>query len=291
MKHFLMAFCIFLSACSDPSDTDLLNLINWVEPVDTRFDFSMDWNEGHPDTTILVPTKDYHVYFFSDAHVGALSNDNDSTHIHFDTILCRAKSNHIAALVNAGDVSTGRTKDVHTVSTMLKSCCVPIYSVIGNHDLFFDGWKVYKEFLGSSTYFFTVRTSDAEDLFICLDSGNGTFGAKQVNWLKTILKDLRPNYRKCIIVSHNNIFYVAPDNLMKAPITTPPVEEVNLLLDLFLRYHVDVYLSGHFHNEQAMVLGVTTIITIGASYDGYDFAGYLDMHSLDGTLTWTNVGI
>lgn len=291
MKKFLLAFCILMSACSDSSDVDLKNLICWDESVDTRYDFSMGWNELHPDTTILAASDDYHVYFFTDAHIGALSNENDSTHIHFDTILCQAKSKHLAALVNAGDISTGRKKDIQFVETMFKSCCIPCYSVVGNHDLFFDGWKVYKDLLGSSTYCFKVRTPDSVDLFICLDSGNGTFGAKQLGWLKNILKNERGNFRNCIIVSHNNIFYFAPDNLMKAPITTPPVEEVNFLLDLFLRYHVNVYLSGHFHNEQAMVLGQTTILTIGACFDGYDFARYLDMHSLNGSLIWTYVGI
>lgn len=291
MKKSLLAFCIFLSACGDSTDVDLENLICWDEPVDTRFEYSINWNIAHPDTAILVASDDYHVYFFSDAHVGALSNDNDSTHIHFDTILSQARTNQVAALVNVGDVSTGRKKDVKLVADSLASCGVPIYSVIGNHDLFFDGWSVFKEAIGSSTRYFIIRTPVADDLFICMDSGNGTFGAKQLNWLKDLLTSQRNNFRKCIIASHNNIFYVAPDNLTKAPITTPPVEEVNFLLDLFLRYRVNVYISGHFHNEQAMVLGVTSIVTIGACYDGYDLARYLDMHSQDSTLTWTYVGI
>ena len=41
----------------------------------------------------------------------------------------------------------------------------PVFLITGNHDLFFDGWKTFYEFFGSSTYYFTVSTPEVPDLY------------------------------------------------------------------------------------------------------------------------------
>lgn len=51
-----------------------------------------------------------------------------------------------------------------------------------------------------------VNTSEASDLFICLDSGSGTLGEKQLAWLREILEKKRANSQNCFVVTHNNFF-------------------------------------------------------------------------------------
>ena len=65
----------------------------------------------------------------------------------------------------------------------------PCFPVIGNHDVYFDCADYFKQYFHTSTYTVTVKTVGGfQDLYIFLDSGNGTFGQRQTEWLKEQLE-------------------------------------------------------------------------------------------------------
>ena len=59
-----------------------------------------------------------------------------------------------------------------------------VFYTLGNHDLYFNQWEEYKKYIPTSTYWFDTRTKEGKllDLFICLDSGEGTLGVKPLTF-------------------------------------------------------------------------------------------------------------
>lgn len=72
-------------------------------------------------------------------------------------------------------------KSIATVEATESNGDKPIFSIIGNHDLFFSGWDDFRELLGPSVYWFEVDYGSGRDLFIALDSASGTLGGKQMS--------------------------------------------------------------------------------------------------------------
>ena len=181
----------------------------------------------------------------------------------------------------AGDITSGDPKGYDTLEHDLdtKNHGTAFY-ILGNHDLFFNGWDKYYSYFGSSTYSFTVKTNDASDLYICLDSGNATIGSIQLDWLSDLLAKERKNHRFCIIFSHVNFF--REHHTFSA---NPLVDEIRVLLDLFYRYSVDMVITGHDHRRSEEFFGKTHYITLDAFIDGFKDASYLRLEIKNGKLT------
>jgi hypothetical protein len=288
--NFLLV-CLYMVSCGDPSDLELSRLICWDESVNERFVSSMEWNKKYLDSIIMVPSDHYQIYCMADSHIGSTADEHEPTTMNFDKILSAVKTDKPAALVIAGDLGTGREKDNVLVHEHLSEVLVSQFFMVGNHDLFFDGWDSFLQIFGSSSFYFTIQTPVAKDLFICLDNGNGTLGSKQVKWLRKVLETIRPEYRHCIVFAHNNLFRIPQKEFSEPPVSTPPIEELNLLLDFFARYEVNAYISGHGHETQKSIIGTTRNIIIGTCLDGSDYPGYLKIQFQDGEIAYKFVSI
>ena len=226
----------------------------------------MEWNRTHPFREITVPDDDYTLMCMADSHLGGTVN--------LDTFVNRSRALNASAMVMAGDMVSGHEEDYELFQQhMPPQDSLPWFVIAGNHELYFDGWEQFYSRFGSSTYLFTVRTGEVSDLFICLDSGGGTHGKEQLDWLEDILKDLRPRYRYCIVFSHVNMF--RPRHTGS---TNPLVEELHVLLELFTVNRVDMVINGHDHKKNAQVFGSTTYIILDALMDGLSYAGYLQLY-------------
>ena len=235
------------------------------ESADERFEQSMRWNYNNPAREIVIPDDHYSIYSMSDSHVGGTKN--------LDNFVSEAITDHAIAMVMAGDITTGHTDDYAVLREHIpQSDSIESFLIVGNHDLYFDGWKRFHTLFGSSTYKFTVSTPQATDLFLCLDTGSGTLGSEQLDWLKNILLMERASYRHCILFTHNNLF-----RNRHTGSTNPLVEEVHVLLDITLRYSVDMVVTGHDHKKNVEIFGNTTHISMDALQDDYDNAGYLKL--------------
>jgi hypothetical protein len=244
------------------------------ESADQRFDQSMKWNNGHPYKELNVPVDDYSISVMSDNHVGGTRN--------LDFFLNEAIAMDAIAAVMVGDLTTGHSEDYKTFQQHLPDQdSLLSFQIIGNHDLYFDGWKQFYSLFGSTTYLFTVRTPQSEDLFICLDSGSGTLGSKQLGWLKNILNTKRLNYRHCILFMHNNLF-----RIRHTTSANPYVEEVEVLMELCIKDHIDMIVTGHDHQKNEFVFGNTTHITMDALMDDNKNAGYLNIVITQGKIDY-----
>lgn len=263
---------ILLSCNSCMEDADLSGFLHSADPVNERVKLSLEWNKNKPDSEIFVQDPDYTLLVAGDSEVGGIKN--------IDTLFARSTKPGIAGFVLVGDLTSGDPKGYGTLAHELDTKNHgPAYFILGNHDLFFDGWDNYYSYFGSSTYAFTVNTSDTSDLYICLDSGNGTIGSRQLKWLEDLLKKERKNHRFCIIFTHVNFF--REHHTFSA---NPLVDEIHVLMDLFFRNSVNMVIMGHDHHRSEEYLGGTHYITLDAFYDGFEEASYLKLEIKNGKL-------
>jgi len=235
------------------------------ETVNERFEQSMEWNTKNPYREITIAEDNYSVFVMSDSHVGGVNNLN-----HFNN---EAIKSHAIAAVMVGDLTTGHAKDYTTFYQNLPTPdSLLTFQMVGNHDLYFDGWKTFYSLFGSSVYLFKVTTGESTDLFVCLDSGGGTFGSKQLQWLEELLKSERQDYRHCLLFTHNNLF-----RSRHTTSTNPFVEEVRVIMKLCIEHQVDMFITGHDHKKDELTFGNTTYLTTNALHDDYKDAGYLKL--------------
>jgi predicted phosphodiesterase len=244
-------------------DVDLRGFIRPKDNVNTRFSQSVFWNEHNPSYNIYTDSDNYSMIIAADCHIGSTVN--------FKKLLDLSPAPEVSALFIAGDITTGKKEDYDVVRQLIESAdSVSCFLMAGNHDLFFDGWQTFYDYFGSSTYIVSVNTPLARDIYICLDTGGGTAGDKQLEWLKEILRDNRNDCRHCIVITHTNFF-----RNRYTTSTNPLVEELYVLLELFLEYNVAFIITGHDHKRNVEVYGPSTYITLDAAMDGLSYASYL----------------
>jgi len=269
-----LAVCMSLSSCET---ADLRGMFISYDSVNSRFKQSMEWNSTHPYKQLIVPTDDYSIFTMSDSHVGGTQN--------LETFFGNAISANSIAAVMVGDLTSGQADDYEVFEQHLPGPgTIGLFTLVGNHDLYFKGWEQFYSRFGSSTYRFSVQTPVATDLFICLDSGSGTLGSKQLDWLRKILENERNDYRHCVLFTHNNLF-----RFRRTTSTNPLIEELYVLMDLFIENDVDMLITGHDHKRDAEIFGNTTFIVLDALKDDYTDAGYMELHIRNGTLDYTFV--
>lgn len=277
IKVILVAVLFSFTAC-DVADIKGM-FISPDELINQRFEQSMEWNSQHALREVITLTDDYTILSMSDNHVGGTIN--------LDIFINEAKNKNANAVVMVGDLTSGHGEDFEIFKQHLINLdSLPAFLMIGNHDLYYNGWNEYFSRFGSSTYTFTVKTPVASDLYICLDSGGGTIGNQQLDWLKDILQNERPDYRRCIIFTHNNLF-----RFRRTSSTNPLVEELHVLLDLFTKHNVDMVVTGHDHEKDDEVFGNTTHIVMDALKDGLSNSGYFQFNVADGNITYEFINL
>jgi predicted phosphodiesterase len=251
--------------CSSCKKLDPTGFLYSTFPVNDRVKQSLDWNTLSPSRDIQVSGTEYNFLVAGDSHVGTVTN--------LDILLGQANMPGISGLVMVGDLTTGNKEDYTRFKQELDSKNnIPVFLMAGNHDLFFGGWKTYFDYFKSSTYSFKVAASNTPDLFICLDSGGGTLGSRQIEWLKNLLEKERKNARYCVIFSHVNLF-----RAHRTGSTNPLVDEIRVILDLCDRYSIDMVIMGHDHNRSEELFGKTHFITLDALVDDFENASYLKL--------------
>ncbi|MGC9331240.1 MAG: metallophosphoesterase family protein [Bacteroidales bacterium] len=255
---------VLFSACDQ---FEMRGFVASYESADERFDQSEAWNDEHPFKNIVVQYDEYTIAVMADSHVGKTENLN----VFIDEAI---GINNAVAAVMVGDLTSGHADDYLKFNVQLPAQDVLMtFPVVGNHDLYFDGWKQFYDLFGTTTYWFSVTTPAASDLYICLDTGSGTLGSSQLAWLKDVLQNKRPHYRHCVLFTHNNLF-----RIRHTTTTNPNVEELRVLSNLTVQHKVDMVMTGHDHKKNLVKLGNTTHITLDALKDGCSNAGFAELH-------------
>lgn len=268
-KRFLLLTIISIAVTSCESGVDFTVPVS----ADQRFEESRTVSARKSSEEITVPSDDYSVIFIADSHVG--------TSHYLDSVFSIAKSTNASAVCIAGDLTQGDINDYPVFEQSIPARDeIPTFLTPGNHDLWSDeGWKAYFGLFGPSSYYFTVRTPAAADIYISIDSGTGTLGSKQLEWLEDILENQRSACRRCIIFTHNDFLRVR-----HSEISNPPVEELSVLIDLFTRYNVDMLVAGHDHEPSEELFGLTEYVIVGAISDKDEDPNYMTLKVENGNL-------
>lgn len=254
-------YCIlsFLLLCS----CDKIEMKGLIMPtsdvVNKRFEQSFAIHQGKPVASIQANST-YSIHVCTDTHI---SDDNS----HFRTFVTQLR-NDGSAIFGAvvGDCIDQRGsmplyQEALAYDAEEHRTDVPVFSAIGNHDLYFSSWDDFRELIGPSVYWFEVICDEEKDLYIVLDSASGTHGGKQMRWLRDFLTGNRKNYRHCIVLTHTNIFYT--DNT-QASSGNLPMEETMEILHLFGENNVTLCLQGHDHYREVLTFGGVRYITLGS---------------------------
>lgn len=252
IKHILFILLLLLSFSSCEFNPIRFG---WTDySVDERFYDSQEYNKTHPPHCPIVNSDEYTFTATSDYHL-----DADSAFLpKFFKYINNSESKFI--FLN-GDLYNGKKEYADfTYSALKNGIKKPAYYIAGNHDQYF-GWKTYYKYWGSSTYSFTVKTPNYEDLYIVLETGSSTLGISQFDWLKNTLTN-RDKYRYCIIITHSNFTIQEIFNGVFMQ------EEAVVLFDLFYNNNVNMVISGHSHIENDVTIENVRYITTGAIKNG-----------------------
>jgi predicted phosphodiesterase len=272
LKIIIATFVILaftMNSCYDYADYS--GFIRSSDRVNDRYFQSMAWNDSNNVTQFSIDENNYSISITSDSHNG--------TTVNFQELCNQFDTSESIALVLDGDIVTGKVVDYDSMKNQIDKITKPVFCMVGNHELFFDGWKTFYKYFGSSMYYFTVQTTDAKDIIICLDSGGGTFGNLQLDWLESLLKETRNNYRYCTVISHVSIL-----RNWRSSNANPLIEEVSLLLDMFANYNVNYVINGHDHYRNVDKFGSTNYILTDALIDSNPNPSYLNLIVTDSAM-------
>lgn len=237
--------------------------------IEERFKESMQYNKNHQNDTLLtLPYDQYNIYACSDIHTATTCNK-------LSIILDRAfHDNELGFISIIGDITDkkGGLEIARDTISLHSKNSDKIKCLVGNHDLFFNQWEKYKQFWGTSIYYFVVTTPSASDLYISLDTGNGTLGKKQMKWLEELLAEKRKHYRHCIIFSHTNMWV---ENFDQFPSGSISLKETVKMSSLFSKYDVEYYVNGHVHKRNKQTLNGVDYITTDSMKDKDSTSSYI----------------
>ena len=231
----------------------------------------------HGNAVLKVPDGNYRIYVCSDTHLNKTA----------DNFRCFIRRYHndadCPAAVHLGDlVEACETYDFFEQAQ--KETPAPagkqdtLFVTPGNHDLFRNQWDSFLKHWPTSTYYFVVESQNlpkTKDLYICLDSAQGTLGTLQLRWLRDFLVSAHAEYRHIFIFTHLNMY--RRDNTY-ADIATLPLEETIELMSLFSQCNITQYWSGHDHGRELFTIGGVTYIIVDTMKDSYPESAYMILH-------------
>jgi predicted phosphodiesterase len=230
----------------------------------------LDYNVQNGEPVIENAPDEYHIYSCSDSHYSerdSIVPQGEKDRL-YKYITAERNDPMAVFAIHAGDMvnESGEAGFIMTEAALQYNAETqvendPCFLVIGNHDVYYDCAKFFKQHFHTSTYTVTVKTAGGfKDLYIFLDSGNGTHGKRQLEWLEEKLSH-REDYRHCIVISHNWLFRTSY-NYTTTPAANLPQDEQYAFMDLMSNNNVEAVVMGHFHmREQRQFGGVQYLMT------------------------------
>ena len=269
-----IGFFVLTLALTSCTKRDLMGVfMSFDETPNDRFAESMEYNSYHGYDVITGMPNTYRVYAMSDVHV------EGSTH-NLDRYVADYLADTTAAPFSLclGDLIYGKNGFVKFCEHVkpVTDAERKIYYTVGNHDLYFGQWNDFYTRFGASTYWFEVQTVGGyKDLFIALDSGSGTLGLDQRDWLEDLLKSKHnQGYRNIIVFTHTHFFRT---NNVNGTTSSFGMEETYDLADLFDRYDVRLVVQGHSHHRDYRMFKSVGYLRLGALKESSDDPCYVKL--------------
>lgn len=276
----IAAMVLIFTGCGNPN-YDYRGMFDGQSPdPDYRFDESMEYNEANGYRTVVSLTSEYDVYVGTDMHIDSLTPNI----YHTEQFMTAFRNNLNAPVcLILGDLINGQnniewaSNKVRDLAGLKKNY---IFNTAGNHDVYFNQWGEWRDTWKTSTYYFVVESPNLlnplqpnKDLYICLETANGTLGTKQLKWLENLLNEQKDvNYRHKIVFTHTHLFKKDGSQGHTSNYST---EETFEIIGILAKYDVDCFLCGHDHcREITHNQGITTII-VDALEEHYSDAYYM----------------
>ena len=185
IKKNIAILFLFITSCEY---LDLCSIAN-SDTIDFRFNENKNYS-SHPNPIISNP-ENFSFLVVSDTHYY-------KEKFGYGKRLDKLRQDYNADfLIINGDISqSGLEKQFNLFLDDMKDYNGIIYPVLGNHDVYNNGNKVFGKLLGQFIYSLEIGNTK----LIFLDTATGTFGKKQKDWYE---KELSTN-KQIIVFTHYN---------------------------------------------------------------------------------------
>jgi 3',5'-cyclic AMP phosphodiesterase CpdA len=210
------------------------------------------------DKELLLPEEEeYSFVVATDIHIE--HGDDQGLGRLLDVIDTDGSGTDDKFVVITGDITqNGKREDIECfinfVTELKRQRGIPCYPVLGNHDIYFNAWPVWRDLVGSSCY--RVGAPDSGTTLFILDSANASFGSRQLDWLE---RELGKTKGRVLLFTHANFFI---KDLGFADIEQlADVRERTRVISL-LAGRADAVFSGHIHKRVERESGGVRYISI-----------------------------
>ena len=269
-QHLIILSAAAMFLASGCNRLDIAGMVVNRSDTEARVSDWLEYNAQNREPVIENAPDEYRIYSTSDSHYS--ERDSIEPQGAKDRLYkyITAERNdpmaifavHAGDMVNeSGEAGFRMTEAALQYNAETQAKNDPCFLVIGNHDVYYDCADFFKQYFHTSTYTVTVRTVGGfQDLYIFLDSGNGTHGKLQLEWLEEKLSH-RADYRHCVVISHNWLFRTSY-NYTTTPAANLPQDEQYAFMDMMSQNNVELVLMGHFHmREQRQFGGVHYVMS------------------------------
>ena len=234
---FLLVCQLFISGCRN----DLLGYFR-SNDLNERLKEKNNFRYLLPEDMALTLGTEYSFIVVSDTHIeNGKAGELEALR---DRIIA---DSGVKFVVITGDITqNGDRKDIRKaleIASSLRSSGKPCYPVVGNHDVFFDNWRNWKELIGSTRY---RINGEAATLFM-LDSANAFFGKAQLDWLE---KELKTANGRVFVFTHTNFISKGPVNMLQLTDFRERARVFSILSG-----SCDIMFMGHLHKESVTKVG------------------------------------
>lgn len=249
MKKVFLSTTLFLLFIFSSCNLGLYQTLFEEESVESR---ASSIPELAANQIPSLPENKYSFVLFTDIHVGCKEFDKEKDDFlkWFSVQLENADSTlRPKFLISLGDnMNTGKEdSEYNTYLNKIKKIAkekvnesdFKTYSVLGNHDLYHNGWERFKNniFPYKSAY----RFSDGTFSYYFLDSANNTFGKNQRDAIKSTMeadKNAKIVFTHCPFYAGGILIFTMQDTM-----------ERNTLLTVFEKNNVKQVFVGHIHHK------------------------------------------
>ena len=267
--YIALSAVVFMACANEDSTLDMKGMFSPNgETVQVRFAQSMAYNDTVGEIHLDMHADDYVIYVCTDSHITRKS------HKLLDYFIDQynAASTPKFAL-HLGDHIDGQ-KNYPCVDSILNLANDHLFNALGNHDIYFKQWPIYRSYFHTSAYWFDTNNGNKKlDLFICLDSAEGSLGVDQTNWLKKLLEaKSQEGYRRIIVFTHTHLWKLDGS---QGHTSNMALEETYELTSLLAQYNVEFVWCGHQHARQSVIFKGVNYLVLDSSKDSEEGQAYM----------------
>lgn len=267
--YIALSALVFMACANEDSTLDMKGMFSPNgETVQVRFAQSMAYNDTVGEIHLDMHADDYVIYVCTDSHITRKS------HKLLDYFIDQYNAASTPKLaLHLGDHIDGQ-KNYPCVDSILNLSNDHLFSALGNHDIYFKQWPIYRSYFHTSAYWFDTNNGNKKlDLFICLDSAEGSLGVDQTNWLKKLLEaKSQEGYRRIIVFTHTHLWKLDGS---QGHTSNMALEETYELTSLLAQYNVEFVWCGHQHARQSVIFKGVNYLVLDSSKDSEEGQAYM----------------